>query len=154
MSYFPFQGFGYLKPIEDYWMLLTCDPEIVRYYCWLAKSWGIEIEAGSRHGPHISVVKGEKPKNKKLWRAARGNKYYYQYSPYVRHNGYHAWLDVKCPALSQLRQKLGLSPKLYHSFHLTIGRLRLGMDHAPHEMRPKNARKKARRRKYYNSKAY
>ena len=140
MNYYPFQSKGYLKPVEGWWMLLTCDPELVRYYCWLAERWGIEMEVGSRHGPHISVIKGQKPKNKKFWFALEGKSYYFKYSNVLRHNGYHAWLDVKCPALSDLRVKLGMDPKPYHSFHLTVGRIKLGIDHALHEPRPKKSK--------------
>jgi hypothetical protein len=145
MDYFPFQSKGYIKPVEDWWLLLTCDPEIVRYYCWLARTWGIDIEAGSRHGPHISVVKGEKPKKIKMWKAIKGKPIYFKYSNQVRDNGYHAWIDVKCPALNDLRKKLGLREKPFHSFHLTIGRLKHGMDHASHEPRPKNLKKRRRK---------
>ena len=144
-NYFPFKSEGYIKPVEDWWLLLTCDPEIVNYYCWLAKTWGIEIEAGSRHGPHISVVKGERIKNKKLWYQLKGRSVRFEYSNQMRHNGYHCWLDVRSRELSKLRQSLGLKEKPYHSFHLTIGRLRLSMDHASHEPRPKNLKKKKRK---------
>lgn len=153
MSYFPFQSQGYIKPVSDWWLLLTADPEIVKYYSWLARTWGIAIEAGSRHGPHISVVKGERVKNKSLWfkwaaasRQGKAPKIKFKYSNQLRHNGYHAWLDVQAPALSEIRTQLGLKPKPYHSFHLTIGRLRLGIDHEMHELRPKNRRKKERRK--------
>lgn len=146
MNYFPYKSQGYIKPVEGFWILLTCDPEIIRLYCWLAKSWGIPIEAGSRHGPHISVVKGEKAKNYQLVKSCKGMKFNFRYSNVVRDNRYHAWLDVKSPELSQFREDLGLPPKPYHSFHLTIGRLRYGIDHEAHEIRPKNLRKKLRRK--------
>ncbi|KKN65750.1 hypothetical protein LCGC14_0478890 [marine sediment metagenome] len=144
MSYFCHKSIGFIKPVEDWWLLLTCDPAVVHYYCWLAKKWGIEIEAGSRHGPHISFVKGEYPKNKKLWFKLKGRSVNFEYSNYVRHNGYHVWLDVNCRELSEIRKELGLKEKPYHSFHFTIGRLKYGLDHASHEPRPKNIRKKNR----------
>lgn len=144
MSYFCFKSKGYIKPIEDWWLILTCDPEIVRYYCWLARRSAIDIEGGSRHGPHISVIKGEHPPNKNLWFKLKGNPITFEYSNQLRHNGYHVWLDVRCPELSQLREGLGLKPKPYHSFHFTIGRLKSGIDHLAHEPRPKNIKKKQR----------
>ncbi len=144
MSYFCFKSKGYIKPVEDWWLLLTCDPEIVRYYCWLAKRWGIEIEAGSRHGPHISVIKGEHPKNLKLWFELKGKPVWFEYTNQVRDDKYHVWLDVRSPELSHIRKRLGLREKPYHSFHFTIGRLKHSIDHAAHEPRPKNIKKKQR----------
>lgn len=144
MDYFCFKSTGYIKPVKDWWLLLSVDPEIVRYYCWLARTWGIEIEAGSRHGPHISVVKGERPKDKKRWFNSKGTPIDFEYSNVIRDNGYHVWLDVRCPELSKVRQSLGLRPKPYHSFHLTIGRLRHNMGHQSHEPRPRPNRKKRR----------
>ena len=144
MTYFPFKSTGFVKPIGDWWMILTCDPEIVRYYCWLAKTWGIAIEAGSRHGPHISAIKGEKPQKKfvKKWFELKGRPIRFEYSNQIRHNNYHVWVDVHCPELSELRQSLGLRLKPYHSFHLTIGRFKHNMGHESHEPRPRPNRKK------------
>ncbi len=144
MLYFPFKSKGYIKPVADWWMILTCDPEIVRYYCWLAKRWGVEIEAGSRHGPHISFVKGERPKNKEPWFKLKRKPITFEYSNHLKDNGYHVWLDVRCPELSNIRRQLGLKPKPFHSFHFTIGRLKYGIDHLAHEPRPKNIKKKLR----------
>jgi len=148
MSHFPFKSTGYIKPVGDWWLLLTVDPEIVRYYCWLARTWGIEIEAGSRHGPHISVVKGDKPRKKfiKKWFELKGKPIQFEYANQIRHNQYHVWLDVHCPELSKLRQSLGLKPKPWHSFHLTIGRFRHNMGHESHEPRPRPNRKKKKKR--------
>ncbi len=144
MSYFCHSGVGFFRPLEDWWGIITCDPEIVRYFCWLARTYGVSKEAGSRNGPHISAVKGERIKNIKLWKKLKGRPIKFQYSNQIRDNGYHAWLDAYSPELSNLRKGLGLKEKPYHSFHLTIGRLRYGMDHASHEPRPKNIKKKKR----------
>lgn len=142
-EYFLFKSTGYLKPVEGWWLLLTCDPNIVRYYCWLAKTWGIDIEAGSRHGPHVSVVKGKKPNKKfiKRWHGLSGKAILFNYSNQVRHNHYHVWLDVQCQELSKIRQSVGLKPKPWHSFHMTIGRLKHGMGHKSHEPRPKKKKR-------------
>ena len=145
MSYFPFKSTGYLKPIEDWWLILTVDPEIIRYNCWLARSWGIAIEGGSRHGPHISIVQGERPKFQKPWFKLKGRVVQFEYSNQLKNNKYHCWLDVRCRELEKTRQSLGLKPRPWHSFHLTIGRLRHGIDHLAHEPRPKNIKKKNRK---------
>lgn len=142
---YPFQSVAILKPIENWWLMATCDFEVARYYCWLAKKWGIEIDVGARHGPHISVVKGEKPFNKDLWFKLKGRKCHFEYSNQPKTNGYHVWLDVKSRELSNVRTSLGLSEKPFHSFHLTIGRLRHNMDHVAHEPRPRNIKKKKRK---------
>lgn len=147
MSYFCFESVGFVKPLEDWWLILTVDPEIVRYYCWLAKSWGIEIERGSRHGPHISIVAGEKPKSKlkKKWFKLKGRSVKFEYSNQLKHDYYHCWLEVKSRELEKIRQSMGLKPRPFHPFHLTVGRLKLYRNHPAHEPRPKNIKKKQRK---------
>ena len=138
--YFQFKSKAYLKLVPGGWLIATCDPEIVKYYSWLCKRHGIEIEQGSRNGPHISVIKGERIDKKEL------NKFLnkpitFEYSNQLRTNEYHVWLDVRSPEMSHVRKELGLKEKPFHSFHFTIGRLRLSMGHASHEPRPGKKRR-------------
>ena len=134
--YFPFKGIGYVKQVPGNWIIVTCDPEIVRYYTWLCKTWGIQIEAGSRNGPHISLIKSELPRYTNVSNIL-GKKVRFEYSNQLKTNDYHVWVDVRSTDMSSIRQMVGLPEKPFHSFHLTIGRLKLSIGHVSHEPRPK-----------------
>lgn len=109
---------------EPWWAILRTDQGIIDFYSWLLLKHGIEIEKGSRWGAHISFVKGEEPKNKELW--FKKTNLQFLYSNQIRYdNGRHAWLDVYCPDLAQMRIDLGLDQQPKMSFHLTLGRLKI-----------------------------
>jgi len=112
------------KLFEPWWAFVLCDPGIVDFYSWLCKSWGKPLDRSTAWGSHISWAKGQKPQNENLW----GQKYpkiKFYYSNIIRtDNNQHAWLDVWCPELHEIRQELGLPKKLNWNFHITLGRLR------------------------------
>lgn len=147
MKYFCHSSIGFIKPVTDWWLLLTVDPEISRYYAWLARSYGIDIELGQRHGPHISVVQGEGKhiRNKKFWYTLKRKPVQFEYSNQLHDDSYHVWVDVRSQELDNIRRGLGLQPEPWNPFHLTLGRLKHGIDHAMHEPRPKNLKKKKRK---------
>lgn len=109
---------------RKWWLLMKCDPGIINFYSWLAERNGWELVKGSRWGPHISVVCGERPKNKDLWNKLPGKLCEFKYSVNQRHDGHFIWLDVQSDDLEKIRKDLGLSRKPYFSFHLTLGRFR------------------------------
>lgn len=109
------------KHFDPWWALLITDEEIIRYYAWLLKKYGIPVWLSKHWGPHISIIKNEEPTFKYLWGVPFGPFEFY-YSNHIRwDNNVHAWIDVYSPHLSALRRLLGLSAKEW--FHLTIGRL-------------------------------
>lgn len=103
---------------------MKCDPGIINFYSWLALRNGWEVVKGSRWGPHISVVAGERPKNKELWNALPGKICEFRYSVNHRNDDHFIWLDVQSDDLEKIRKDLGLSRKPFFSFHLTLGRFR------------------------------
>lgn len=111
------------KLFEDWWALVICDWGIIDFYAWLLKKWGRPVDTATPWGPHISWIKGEEPTNKAVW----GRKYppmKFHYTNIVRcDNQQHAWVDVWCPKLHEIRAELGLKPRKKLNFHLTIGRL-------------------------------
>ena len=109
---------------RKFWLLMRCDPGIVNLYSWLAIRNGWEILKGSRWGPHVSVVCGERPKGRKLWDSLNGRTCWYNYSVNTRNDNEFVWLDVQSDDLEQIREDLGLRRKPYFSFHLTVGRLK------------------------------
>ena len=111
------------KVSEPWWLLLMCDQEIVNYADYWLKKRGIYSYKYSLYGSHVSVIKGEVPPNRKLWKKYHGKKIKFQYSNQCNDNGKYWWLFVNCPELTKIRVELGL-PKdpPYFRFHLTIGR--------------------------------
>lgn len=109
---------------RKWWLLLKIDPEILNCYSWYCERYGWEIVKGSRWGPHISVVSGERPKDIKLWKSLPNKKCWFNYSVVQKTDGHFIWLDVQSKDLEKIRKDLGLSEKPYFSFHLTLGRFR------------------------------
>jgi hypothetical protein len=117
--YDPKPGTKYWEP---FWMYATTSFDFIKmynYFC-LKKGWRLDI--GTPHSAHISVVKGEKPKNLNWWKWRNGEtiEFRYEPSPYGNNNK-HIWIDVYSDELTEIRDKLGLPYR--KRFHITIGRL-------------------------------
>jgi len=85
---------------------------------------GIPIHKGSWSGPHISFIKGIKPEFKHLWGKHEGRQVEFRYTNNIRwDNGKHAWLDVWCDELHEVRMESGLPSSFKNTFHFTLGRL-------------------------------
>ena len=107
---------------------MKVDDDIVDLYCWLSKRRGIFVRKNYLWGAHASTIKGEEPvQNKHLWGTDFGD-IEFHYTNIVRYdNGCHAWLDVYCERLGEIRELFGLPninsigehPKHYH---MTLGR--------------------------------
>ena len=137
-SYYIHKGIGRLqfdpqqgtKNYDPWWCLLMVDQQIVDYYCWHSLKWGKPISKNMLWGAHVSVIKGEES-NSSLWGCDFGEIEFY-YTNVIRYdNGCHAWLDVWCDRLHEIRAELGLSPKIGFGghprhFHLTLGRWTTG----------------------------
>lgn len=112
------------KVSEPWWALLLCDQGIVDYANYWLRQRGVYLYKYSLYGSHISVIKGEKPPNAKLWKKYHRKKVNFKYSNDFRHNHKYWWIFVTCPELGEIRKELGLDPKPpYFGFHLTIGRV-------------------------------
>ena len=154
-NYFCHQSTGWVqfdplkgtKHFDAWWALLICSEEIPRYYSWFALKYGVSIQTGSRWRTHISFIKGEKPQRMPYWGRSKGEKVEFHYTNNIRwDNGKHAWLDVYCPRLSEIRTELGLKPK--ETYHLTIGRLDTEKEYTPHKYdQPRPNRGAPRRRR-------
>lgn len=110
---------------STYWLVLDCDLNICKYYCYLYyisthKTKKLQLP---QHGAHITVNAGkyDVPPNLSRWLAREGEVIEFTYGHNVKNEGDYWWLEVQCPYLSEIRKELGLSPKPFHPFHLTIG---------------------------------
>lgn len=114
---------------SDQWLVVMGDDEISRYYRHLySKEYpylnGDHSTKLTRPvwGTHVSVIRGERLANPKLWRTDEGKLIEFEYEGGVIDNGEYYWLKVNCPYLGDLREKLGLRREPRFGFHLTIGR--------------------------------
>ena len=114
---------------SDRWLVLMCDDEISKYYRHLY-TFEYPYLHGERSGKltrpvwgtHISIIRGERIPNFKLWRLDENKIVEFEYEPGVKDNGEYYWLKVTCPYLEDLREKYGLSRHPQFGYHLTIGR--------------------------------
>lgn len=109
---------------SEKWLVVMCDDEISKYYRhlfykeypWLGKLtrpvWGT----------HISVIRGEKISDPKMWFLDANKIVDFEYEGGVYDNGEYYWLKVKCDYLLDLREKYGLTRHPQFGLHLTIGR--------------------------------
>lgn len=109
---------------SDKWLVLMCDDSISQYYRCL---WTREYPWRGKltrpvWGTHVSVIRGEYIPNMKLWGLDANKMVEFEYEGGVIDNKEYYWLKAKCPALSELREKYGLSPEPKFGFHLTVGR--------------------------------
>ena len=114
---------------SDWWLVVEVDPEITRYYRWWAKtSLGILLHAPSWDA-HVSVVRGEEPKNRLAWGKHDNQIIAFNVKPDVRQTGdttgwdrpdNYWFVDIFSAELSAIKQELGFAPK--EKYHITIGR--------------------------------
>lgn len=146
---------------KDWWIILKCDEGLSAYYRhWVEKEWPFEVSSKdwlekaevesevqvawpmtqrgvkltkSVWGTHVSVVRGEEPQDKRLWKKYENRKIHFEYDPeYLNTNTKHWWIRVFSPELESLRLELGLTPTPMafnprqnswnpSPFHITIG---------------------------------
>jgi hypothetical protein len=109
------------KVLEPFWLILSCDQEIGRYYAWLLyKQHCVKLR---RPGwkTHISVIRGEQVQNASRWGWGAQKKVPFSYEPLILTNGRHYWMRVQCEPMLTLREWYGLSRSPMPRLHLTLG---------------------------------
>lgn len=108
------------------WAVIFVDDEIGRYYRHLfikqhpyLNGWanGNRL-ARPLWGSHLSFLRSE---TSKLWGLDNNKLIEFEYEPGIKDNGTYFWLNVSCPYLLDLRQRLGLPRAPKQRLHLTIG---------------------------------
>jgi len=119
------------KMDATWWCVLDVDKELTRYYRWIAKhEFGVELCKPSWDA-HISVVRGEKPKDEylHLWKEHIDREFEFEIVPKLRQSGdttrwdraSHFWfINIKCQELLDIRHSLNLPTQ--YNLHLTVGR--------------------------------
>lgn len=109
---------------DEYKIWLLIDDEIGKYYKSL-----IPIKTNKPLYPtHISIYRGGKIPNMPKWGSHEGYKILFEYDGTIHNDNTYWWLEAKCPALEEIRVKLGLSPvddityspDKKHPWHITI----------------------------------
>ncbi|MBX9400366.1 hypothetical protein K4L06_03520 [Lysobacter sp. BMK333-48F3] len=106
-----------------WWLIVDCDPELGRYlrHQYLLGHRRTRGLQAPLWGPHISVIRGETPPRPAAWRRLDGATVGFEYDPQVHEAQGYVWCPVRCPALLDLREELGLLREPQPALHLTIG---------------------------------
>lgn len=112
------------KTASDPWWLIAFleeNNELRDYYSWfIYRRTGIKLMKPA-WGPHISIIRGEEPIYKELWRKYEGKEVAFKFDEFIKTNGNHWWLKVACEDFLDIREELGISRKHAIGLHLTIG---------------------------------
>lgn len=112
-----------------WWMIIDVDPEIGKYYRELYKLANFKTKVINRPiwDVHISIVTGEIPPNKTLWKKHEKRWIEFEYFHQSLSNEVFVWLPVICEEALDLREELGLQRNPFHPLHLTIGNKKDGI---------------------------
>ena len=104
-----------------WWCVVDIDKEITRYFRWhLVKNVPGLVLHKPAWDAHISVIRGEDPYDKNLWKKYHNEKINFFYDINIKKEG-HFWLvKVYCPFLKEIRKEMK-KPSDW-DFHITIGR--------------------------------
>lgn len=108
------------------WVIVECDPSIVDYYLWWYWRKKHVKLMKSKHGAHISAVRGEEENIEKgHWERDIESRpevtFFYSHEDLIEGDNY-VWLNVHGEDLVKIRTELGLSEQPPFGWHLTIGR--------------------------------
>jgi hypothetical protein len=110
------------RETKPFWLMLSCDGELTRYYAWLLfKERCIRLHEKCLWGSHISVIRGEQPKAGWWGKYGVDEDVEFGFDGIIAGDGTYFWMEVVCPRLSEIRGYYGLTPQPWCGFHLTIG---------------------------------
>ena len=123
-----FDGYGKLLYYPSWWLIVKVDEDVCRYYRNLIHFHNRPLRLNpSKHGAHITVIAGkyEKPdeEHEYLWGKWEGEHIHFGYSSEIDTNDEYFWAPVKCTRIEDIREELGLPPKILHPWHLTVGNI-------------------------------
>ncbi|NJO61534.1 MAG: hypothetical protein HC836_25785 [Richelia sp. RM2_1_2] len=124
---------------DKWWVIVRVNSEICRYYRWwiskeILNPLGFErrkdaIRNGFHFidlpswGPHISVLRGERPRDDLmyLWKKYDGRRVEFDYSHKIECEGDYFFVEVRSDFLTNIRKELELP--IGYRFHITVGRM-------------------------------
>jgi hypothetical protein len=113
---------------KPWWVILQCDPEIVRYYQHIFYKLYFKKLQTAVWNSHISLVRGEKPKITDAWKKFDGKivEFNYEYNGVFLGNGKHYYLKCWSKEFENIRTSLGLHPKPVINYHISVGSIFMG----------------------------
>lgn len=106
-----------------WWLIIDCDPELgrlLRHHFAIGHHRTRSLQA-PLWGPHISVIRGERPPAGGVWGKHNSVPVEFEYDPIVRETEGWVWCPVECPAALAIRAELGLPRDPEPALHMTIG---------------------------------
>ena len=110
------------KMFQPWWAIVSTEDDIAEYYTWFLKKRTGLIMQKPAWGSHISIIRGEEPLDKTLWRKYHSHEICFDIDTSVRTNGTHWWLKVHSPKFEHIRTELGLPKDTHYNMHLTLGK--------------------------------
>lgn len=109
----------------EWWVILDSDPELGRLlrHLYQQARFRTVTPQPPLWGTHVSVIRGEEPPDKTLWKRRDGERVEMQYEFEVQETRGYLWVPVWCLPANELRLELGLSADPTPSMHLTFGNL-------------------------------
>jgi hypothetical protein len=106
-----------------WWLVIDCDPDLGRL---LRHQFALgvhrtRIPQPPLWGTHVSVIRGEEPPRKEVWKRRDGEAVELEYTLDVRETEGYLWVPVLCPAAVECRRELGLPGEPSPPMHLTFG---------------------------------
>lgn len=106
-----------------WWLIIDGDPELGRYLrhqFWLAHRRVRSLQS-PLWGTHVSVIRGEAPVDAARWGREDGQRVTFEIDPVPQETRGYVWYPVRCDAVLDLRERLGLPREPVPPLHLTIG---------------------------------
>ncbi len=105
--------------------VIDTDEELSAFYRWM---WTKEHPSKPLLKPsweaHISIMRGQRILNDDIpWKYRNGQIITFKYSPEIKHDGEHIWIDTFCEEFFELRQHYNV-PIRFNTGHITIGKFR------------------------------
>jgi hypothetical protein len=108
---------------SKWWAVVLVPKELVLYYRQLVfLETGIKL-ADSAWGPHITFIRGEKPRYEEFWKKYNSEIIEFHYSPPCIPGKTHWVIPASSQQLMNIRKELGLDPSPRVDFHITLGRI-------------------------------
>lgn len=105
----------------NWWMKVNVHSSLGVYYAaWVKKEMKLHVNR-PLWGSHITVNRGEVPRNQRVWKKYEGRAVEFEYDPILQMNDQYCWLTVKSQELESIRKELGLHPVPRVPFHITVG---------------------------------
>jgi len=122
-----FDGYGILHYYPTWWLIVRVPGDVCKYYRKLVFYNRFLRLNPSKCESHITIVAGkyERPDEAyaSLWGKYEGERIEFKYSPEIDTNDEYFWAKVECKRIEDIREEMGLPPKILYPWHLTIGNI-------------------------------